>query len=108
MTYDGESEEPLVFPAAFPNLLANGATGIAVGMATSIPPHNLGDLCQALIHLINHPDAPLSDLISFIPGPDFPTGGILVESAESIFKSYETGRGSFRLDRMIVRCEHGP
>ena len=96
-TYDGESEEPLVFPSAFPNLLANGATGIAVGMATSIPPHNLGELCHALIYLIDHPQASLKDLITFIPGPDFPTGGVLVESSESIFKSYETGRGSFRL-----------
>lgn len=96
-TYDGESEEPLVFPAAFPNLLANGATGIAVGMATSIPPHNLGELCQALFHLIDKPDATVADLCAFIPGPDFPTGGVLVESPESILRSYETGRGSFRL-----------
>jgi topoisomerase-4 subunit A len=96
-TYDGEAQEPIVFPSAFPNLLANGATGIAVGMATSIPPHNVDEICSALIHLIKKPDAPVSDLVDFIEGPDFPTGGLLVESKESILKSYETGRGSFRL-----------
>lgn len=96
-TYDGESEEPLVFPAAFPNILANGAVGIAVGMATSIPPHNLGELCQALIHLIDNPQATTKDLMTFIPGPDFPTGGVLVENADTIEKAYETGRGSFRV-----------
>jgi topoisomerase IV subunit A len=96
-TYDGEGEEPIVFPSAFPNLLANGATGIAVGMATSIPPHNLDEICKALIHLIDHPESTVRDLMSFIPAPDFPTGGVLVEDAESILKSYETGRGSFRL-----------
>ena len=96
-TYDGEAQEPIVFPSAFPNLLANGATGIAVGMATSIPPHNVDEICSALIHLIKKPDAPVSDLVNFIEGPDFPTGGLLVESKESILKSYETGRGSFRL-----------
>ncbi len=96
-TYDGESEEPLVFPAAFPNLLANGATGIAVGMATSIPPHNVAEICQALIHLIEKPNATVRDLVQFIPAPDFPTGGTLVEHQESLVKAYETGRGSFRL-----------
>ncbi|MBY0282168.1 MAG: DNA topoisomerase IV subunit A [Alphaproteobacteria bacterium] len=96
-TYDGEGEEPIVFPSAFPNLLANGATGIAVGMATSIPPHNLDEICQALIHLIDHPEATIRELMNFIPAPDFPTGGVLVEDPESILKSYETGRGSFRL-----------
>ena len=96
-TYDGEGEEPIVFPSAFPNLLANGATGIAVGMATSIPPHNLDEICQALVHLINYPEATIDDLMNFIPAPDFPTGGILVEDRESILKSYQTGRGSFRL-----------
>lgn len=96
-TYDGESEEPIVFPAAFPNLLANGSNGIAVGMATSIPPHNLAELCQALALLIDKPKATVADLVALIPGPDFPTGGILVEGKESILKSYETGRGSFRL-----------
>lgn len=96
-TYDGESAEPLVFPAAFPNLLANGSNGIAVGMATSIPPHNAAELCQALVHLIDNPKATIPELVSFVPGPDFPTGGVLVEGAESILRSYETGRGSFRL-----------
>ena len=96
-TYDGESEEPIVFPAAFPNLLANGSNGIAVGMATSIPPHNLAELCQGLILLIEKPTVSLAELVNFIPGPDFPTGGILVEGKESILKSYESGRGSFRL-----------
>jgi topoisomerase-4 subunit A len=96
-TYDGESEEPIVFPAAFPNLLANGSNGIAVGMATSIPPHNVAELCQGLALLIDKPDATITELVNLIPGPDFPTGGILVEGKESILKSYETGRGSFRL-----------
>lgn len=96
-TYDGENEEPIVMPAAFPNLLVNGATGIAVGMATSIPPHNLNEVCQALIALIRKPDIEVKHLVKFIPGPDFPTGGVLVESRDTILKSYETGRGSFRL-----------
>jgi topoisomerase-4 subunit A len=96
-TYDGESQEPIVLPANFPNLLANGAIGIAVGMATSIPPHNLDELCQALIYLIEHPQAPVEKLVEFVKGPDFPTGGVLVESQESILQSYMTGRGSFRL-----------
>ncbi|MBX9805610.1 MAG: DNA topoisomerase IV subunit A [Alphaproteobacteria bacterium] len=96
-TYDGESEEPIVFPAAFPNLLANGSNGIAVGMATSIPPHNLAELCQGLALLIEKPDVSVAQLVDLIPAPDFPTGGVLVEGKESILKSYETGRGSFRL-----------
>lgn len=96
-TYDGTEDEPVVMPAAFPNLLANGAAGIAVGMATSIPPHNVGEICAALQHLIKHPDCAVSDLVARIPGPDFPTGGVLVESPESIQESYATGRGSFRL-----------
>ncbi|MBX3487144.1 MAG: DNA topoisomerase IV subunit A [Candidatus Paracaedibacteraceae bacterium] len=96
-TYDGEADEPLVFPAAFPNILANGASGIAVGMATSIPPHNLAELCQAMIHLIDKPNCTVADLMQFVPAPDFPTGGILVESPESMLRSYETGRGSFRM-----------
>ena len=79
-TYDGEEREPVVLPAAFPNLLANGAAGIAVGMATSIPPHNAGELCAALLHLIKFPNATIGKLVDFIPGPDFPTGGILVDS----------------------------
>jgi topoisomerase IV subunit A len=96
-TYDGEDEEPVVLPARFPNLLANGAAGIAVGMATNIPPHNAGELCAALLHLIDNPDCTVAELIGFVQGPDFPTGGILVEAAESIRTAYETGRGGFRL-----------
>ncbi|MEE8505066.1 MAG: DNA topoisomerase IV subunit A, partial [Kiloniellales bacterium] len=96
-TYDGESEEPVVLPASFPNLLANGSQGIAVGMATSIPPHNAGEICDALLHLIKTPKATIAKLIELMPGPDFPTGGVLVESRESIVDAYKTGRGSFRL-----------
>ncbi|MCZ6860030.1 MAG: DNA topoisomerase IV subunit A [Alphaproteobacteria bacterium] len=96
-TYDDEGEEPVVLPANFPNLLANGASGIAVGMATSIPPHNVGELCKALVHLIKHPNASFATLTGTIPGPDFPTGGILVEPAAAILEAYSTGRGGFRL-----------
>ena len=96
-TYDGEEEEPLVLPARFPNLLANGAAGIAVGMATSVPPHNVGELCDALIHLIKFPNVRFDKLFNLIPGPDFPTGGVLVETDENIISAYKTGRGSFRL-----------
>jgi topoisomerase-4 subunit A len=96
-TYDNEDQEPLVLPAAFPNLLANGAAGIAVGMATSIPPHNAGEICAAAIHLIRHPDASTADLLAHMPGPDFPTGGILAEPPEALLAAYETGRGGFRL-----------
>src|SRR6266851_4992287 len=96
-TYDGEDREPIVLPARFPNLLANGAAGIAVGMATSIPPHNVGELCAALLHLIDNPACPSADLVAHVAGPDFPTGGVLVEPAGSIADSYATGRGSFRL-----------
>ncbi len=96
-TYDGEESEPVVLPAAFPNLLANGASGIAVGMATSIPPHNLGELCDALLHLIRFPKATGEKLVELVPGPDFPTGGVLAESREGIVEAYRTGRGSFRL-----------
>ncbi|MBM3566219.1 MAG: DNA topoisomerase IV subunit A [Alphaproteobacteria bacterium] len=96
-TYDGEDAEPTVLPARFPNLLANGAAGIAVGMATSIPPHNVGELCDALLHLIKTPKAHPSTLADMIPGPDFPTGGVLVEPRESVVEAYKTGRGSFRL-----------
>src|ERR1700744_3695702 len=95
-TYDGEGQEPMVLPAAFPNLLANGSSGIAVGMATSIPPHNLGELCDALVWVIQHPTWSVAKLLGFVKGPDFPTGGIIVESQESILQAYETGRGSFR------------
>jgi len=96
-TYDGEEDEPTVMPANFPNLLANGAAGIAVGMATSIPPHNVGELCDALKHLIKFPNAGFDKLVDFIPGPDFPTGGELVENRNAIMEAYKTGRGSFRV-----------
>lgn len=96
-TYDGEDQEPVLLPAAFPNLLANGSEGIAVGMATSIPPHNVGEICEALIHLIKTPNCTIAKLVSFITGPDFPTGGVIVESQENIIQAYETGRGSFRV-----------
>jgi topoisomerase-4 subunit A len=95
-TYDGLEEEPVVLPAAFPNLLANGAAGIAVGMATSIPPHNAGEVCAAAIHLIEHPDCTTADLMLHMPGPDFPTGGTLIEERASMLDAYETGRGGFR------------
>lgn len=96
-TYDEENSEPTVLPGAFPNLLANGSTGIAVGMATSIPPHNAAELCDAALHLIDHPDASVEELMEFIPGPDLPTGGVMVESRGSILESYRTGRGGFRV-----------
>lgn len=96
-TYDGEDHEPVVLPANFPNLLANGAQGIAVGMATSIPPHNAGEICDALLHLIDQPQATPTELLQHMPGPDFPTGGIIVEPKENIRNAYETGRGSFRI-----------
>ncbi|TNB48252.1 DNA topoisomerase IV subunit A [Martelella lutilitoris] len=106
-TYNEEDEEPVVMPGAFPNLLANGSTGIAVGMATSIPPHNAHELCEAAIHLIKHPDATVEDLMTLpnadgpkanmIQGPDFPTGGIIVEDFASMVETYKTGRGGFRV-----------
>jgi topoisomerase-4 subunit A len=94
--YDGQSKEPVVLPGGFPNLLANGAQGIAVGMATSIPPHNVVELCDAALHLIDKPDAKSKTLLRWVKGPDFPTGGIVVDSKESIAEAYMTGRGSFR------------
>ena len=96
-TYDGEGEEPAVLPAAFPNLLANGAQGIAVGMATAIPPHNAGELCDALLHLIRHPGASPDTLMRMVRGPDFPTGGVLIDPPEAMAEAYATGRGGFRL-----------
>jgi topoisomerase-4 subunit A len=95
--YDGRKQEPAVLPAAFPNLLANGSAGIAVGMATNIPPHNAEELCTALLHLIKHPNATIEKLVEFIPGPDFPTGGVIVEPRDAIIEAYKTGRGGFRL-----------
>ncbi len=96
-SYDGTKEEPVVLPAAFPNLLANGASGIAVGMATNIPPHNVAELIDACVHLIENSKATTDDLLKIVPGPDFPTGGIVVEPPESIREAYETGRGGFRV-----------
>jgi len=96
-TYDGEEQEPVVLPAAFPNLLANGANGIAVGLATSIPPHNAGELCAALEVLLGNSRCSIDELIACVPAPDFPTGGILVEHADAIAEAYTTGRGSFRV-----------
>ncbi|HUB14272.1 MAG TPA: DNA topoisomerase IV subunit A [Acetobacteraceae bacterium] len=108
-TYDGEESEPIVLPGAFPNLLANGAAGIAVGMATSIPPHNAGEICAAAIHLIRHPHATAADLLRHMPGPDFPTGGVLAEDPAAILAAYETGRGGFRLRAKweLERGKHG-
>jgi topoisomerase IV subunit A len=94
--YNGEKEEPSVLPAAFPNLLANGTTGIAVGMATSIPPHNAAELCDAALYLIQHPEATSDQLLNFVQGPDFPTGGVIVEDKASMAQTYRTGRGGFR------------
>jgi topoisomerase-4 subunit A len=96
-TYDGEDSEPVVLPGAFPNLLANGSTGIAVGMATAIPPHNAAELCEAAIHLIKFPNATIDKLVDLVPGPDFPTGGVVVEERPAIVEAYRTGRGSFRV-----------
>jgi topoisomerase-4 subunit A len=108
-TYDGEESEPVVLPGAFPNLLANGAAGIAVGMATSIPPHNAGEICAAAIHLIRHPKATTADLLRHMPGPDFPTGGVLAEDSASILSAYETGRGGFRVRARwaVEKGKHG-
>jgi topoisomerase IV subunit A len=96
-TYDGGDDEPVVLPAAFPNLLANGSQGIAVGMATAIPPHNAAELCDAALHLIDTPNARSRTLLKYVPGPDFPTGGVIVDPREAIAEAYVTGRGSFRV-----------
>ena len=107
-TYDGESEEPCLLPAGFPNLLANGAQGIAVGMATSIPPHNVIELADASLHLIKHPNASVDTLLQYVKGPDFPTGGVLVEPQDSIREAYATGRGGFRVRaKWVVEKEKG-
>ena len=108
-TYDGEEQEPVVLPGAFPNLLANGAAGIAVGMATSIPPHNAGEVCAAAIHLARNPEATTEELVAHMPGPDFPTGGLLVEDRANLLAAYETGRGGFRLRARweVERGKHG-
>ncbi|MCE3250823.1 MAG: parC, partial [Geminicoccaceae bacterium] len=106
-TYDGSDEEPVVLPAAFPNLLANGTSGIAVGMATSIPPHNAGELCRALGQLLDQPDATSEALLEHVKGPDLPTGGVLVEPWASVVETYRTGRGSLRLRARWQREELG-
>ena len=95
--YSGDAKEPIVLPSAVPNLLANGSQGIAVGMATSVPPHNLAELCDAALYLIAHPKAESTQLLEFAPGPDFPTGGVVTDDRASIAETYRTGRGSFRL-----------
>src|SRR5262244_3040401 len=96
-TYDGTNKEPVVLPAAFPNLLANGSQGIAVGMATAIPPHNAAELCDAALVLIEHPNTKSRNLLKYVPGPDFPTGGLIVDDPATIAEAYVTGRGSFRV-----------
>ncbi|HET9019271.1 MAG TPA: DNA topoisomerase IV subunit A, partial [Acetobacteraceae bacterium] len=108
-TYDGEEHEPVVLPGGFPNLLANGAAGIAVGMATSIPPHNAGEVCAAAALLVKNPQATTAELLALMPGPDFPTGGVMVEEPASILQAYETGRGGFRLRAKweVERGKHG-
>ena len=106
-TYSGEDEEPVVLPAAFPNLLANGSSGIAVGMATSIPPHNLGELCAAVMALLENPNTQDRTLLKFVKGPDFPTGGIIIDDAASIAETYKTGRGGFRVRAAWSREESG-
>ena len=105
--YSGDAKEPIVLPSAIPNLLANGAQGIAVGMATSIPPHNVAELCDAALYLIAHPNAEVEALLNFAPGPDFPTGGIVVDDPASIAETYRTGRGGFRLRARWTREETG-
>src|SRR5690242_16201748 len=96
-TYDGSENEPVVLPGAFPNLLANGSQGIAVGMATAIPPHNAAELCDAALFLIDNPNARSRTLLKYVPGPDLPTGGLIVDPRETIAEAYVTGRGSFRV-----------
>jgi topoisomerase-4 subunit A len=106
-TYDGTESEPVVLPGAFPNLLANGSQGIAVGMATSIPPHNVAELCDAALHLIDNPNARSRTLLKYVAGPDFPTGGLILDSRESIAEAYTTGRGSFRVRARWEKEEGG-
>ncbi len=96
-TYDGEEQEPVVMPAAVPNLLCNGSSGIAVGMATNIPPHNLGEVVDALLYLIKNPECSTADLVKFVKGPDFPTGGLIITDQKAIINAYETGKGYFRI-----------
>ena len=103
--YSGDTKEPIVMPSAVPNLLANGSQGIAVGMATSIPPHNIAELCDAALYLIAHPDADAQALSTFVPGPDFPTGGVVIDDKSAIIETYRTGRGAFRVR---ARWTRGP
>ena len=107
--YDGSEEEPVLLPASVPNLLCNGSAGIAVGMATNIPPHNLDEVSVALLHLLKFPNATNSKLVELVPGPDFPTGGILVEGREAVAEAYATGRGAFRLRARweVEKLSHG-
>src|ERR1043166_5955745 len=106
-TYDGTGSEPVVLPGAFPNLLANGSQGIAVGMATAIPPHNAAELCDAALFLIDNPNARSKTLLKYVPGPDFPTGGLVVDTREAIAEAYTTGRGSFRVRARWKKEETG-
>ena len=108
-TYDGEEEEPIVMPAAVPNLLCNGSSGIAVGMATNVPPHNLSEICDALLHMIEKPECDIESIVKRIKGPDFPTGGIIIDSASTILNTYKQGRGTFRIRAKWVKEElsHG-
>ncbi|MEX0347082.1 MAG: DNA topoisomerase IV subunit A [Rhizobiaceae bacterium] len=106
-TYNEEDDEPVVLPGAFPNLLANGSSGIAVGMATSIPPHNAAELCDAALHLIKHPNAGFDKLVELVPGPDFPTGGTIVDDRDTILEAYKTGRGGFRVRARWEKEEQG-
>jgi len=106
-TYDGSESEPVVLPGAFPNLLANGSQGIAVGMATAIPPHNAAELCDAALFLIDNPNARSKTLLKYVPGPDFPTGGVVVDPREAIAEAYATGRGSFRVRARWEKEETG-
>ena len=107
LTYNEEDKEPVVLPGAFPNLLANGSAGIAVGMATNIPPHNAAELCDAAIHLIKFPNAGIEKLVEYVQGPDFPTGGVIVDDRESIIEAYKTGRGGFRVRAKWEKEETG-
>src|ERR1700681_4045867 len=105
--YDGQSEEPIVLPGAFPNLLANGSQGIAVGMATSIPPHNVAELCDAALHLIDTPNARSRTLLKYVQGPDFPGGGVIVDPREVMAEAYASGRGSFRVRARWLKEDTG-
>src|SRR5438270_7836260 len=102
-TYNGEEEEPEVFPGLFPNLLANGASGIAVGMATSIPPHNVGELIDAAMALIGDPKIDDRAIMQIVKGPDFPTGGRLVDDPQTIERAYVSGRGAFRIRATVAK-----